>query len=438
MAFWSSHFHKSDSDEASLKNLLELKDDVLQLRVVLGNESTENTIVHDVQTLKRSKLDRSETDELQARVVNHVLTQRDRLRGFGWDSRAGPPPRDSGRTGDFYLDSTSLRAYKKTNSGWDEFAQLKGPPGAPGPRGAKGLQGPRGSDGLQGPQGPEGSRGSDGEQGLQGLQGPPGPEGMAGPTDPFYMLDIIRRNAYYYVYLHPSRFSDVTRIGARQYSCVNLQEFTGKSISTNRLTVQSDDSGDFYAVLGAHWRISSPERFSNLFSGNKSFAMFQVLELIAPPQGQLAFRPFRIDTQGHFGLDRLSLQVIEDAFLGEKFTSGSPSDAIFNHTPSPETLARVLGESANNITGHKIVLSYARDEAGLFSVYINGELIYSETDTRGFRRINGIEDCDYFIGGSDFFNGTTMKLYAHLHFAQSLSAVEIKRIHAQLLVHYHI
>ena len=410
MAFWASHFHKSDGDEASLKTIRELKDDIVQMSVVLGNESTEHTVVHDVQALKSSKLDRSEAGPLQVNIINRLLAQRDKWRGFGWESGVGPPSRDTGRTGDFYLDSNTLLAYMKSNTGWIEFAQLKGPRGAHGPEGARGEQGPQGSKGDRGEQGPpgpqgllgergargkqgargeqglpgsEGARGEQGppgpqgEQGLQGIPGPRGPRGlqgppgMAAPTDPFYMLDVIRRDAYYYVYVDPNRFSNITRTGLHQYSCATLQDFTGKSIPTNRLTVQSDDSGDFYAVLDGYRTISTAERFNNLFLDNKSFAMFQVLEVTNPPRGHLSFKAFKIDTLANLPQDRLTLEVSGRGFRGEKFTAFSFASGVFNHIPSLETLAQVLGKAANDIAGHKLVLSYARDQEGLFSVYIN-------------------------------------------------------------------
>ena len=59
MAYWATLFHKSDAKEASQKTLNAVKDDLVQLQVVLGNASTENTIIHDVENLKSGKFDKT-------------------------------------------------------------------------------------------------------------------------------------------------------------------------------------------------------------------------------------------------------------------------------------------------------------------------------------------------------------------------------------------
>ena len=52
MAFWASQFHKSDEEHALATTISGIKDNVVQMQVVLGNETTERTLVHDVKTLK--------------------------------------------------------------------------------------------------------------------------------------------------------------------------------------------------------------------------------------------------------------------------------------------------------------------------------------------------------------------------------------------------
>ena len=134
MAFWSSHFHKSDVEAALARRIGGIKDDVVQVQVVLGNENTENTLVHDVKTLKQdSRVGRAETKDLERRV-NNMKTSSDRLKediatvrkmkgpqGFGWLSRGGRPLPSDGREGDFYLDASTLDVYKKLKSGWVLF-----------------------------------------------------------------------------------------------------------------------------------------------------------------------------------------------------------------------------------------------------------------------------------------------------------------------------
>ena len=59
MAFWSTLFHKTDAKEASQKTLDAIKNGLVQIQVVLGNASTENTIIHDVENLKEGKFDKT-------------------------------------------------------------------------------------------------------------------------------------------------------------------------------------------------------------------------------------------------------------------------------------------------------------------------------------------------------------------------------------------
>ena len=55
MAFWASQFHKSDEEHALATTISGIKDDVVQMQVVLGSETTERTLVHDVKTLKNDR-----------------------------------------------------------------------------------------------------------------------------------------------------------------------------------------------------------------------------------------------------------------------------------------------------------------------------------------------------------------------------------------------
>ena len=81
-----------------------INDAVAGVRVVLGNGDTENTVLHDLKSLKRDRA----------------------LARFGWLSERRPPLVDEGKLGDFYVDSSSMKIYKKTNKGWFEFGTLRG------------------------------------------------------------------------------------------------------------------------------------------------------------------------------------------------------------------------------------------------------------------------------------------------------------------------
>ena len=211
------------------------------MQVVLGNETTENTVVHDVGVLKKSKLSKVEADGLETRVIKnaHSLVREDEThlktdgsvqmkghlhmggkqvcnltydgisntcavpagwikeelkktstrlegdmamvrkmkgpRGSGWLSASRMPVEADGNVGDYFLNATTLIAYKKLNTGRMEFAQLKG---------SQGNTGPPGPAGRQGKQGPRGEQGEVGPQGLQGLPGITGPQGKPGPQGP--------------------------------------------------------------------------------------------------------------------------------------------------------------------------------------------------------------------------------------------------------------
>ena len=46
MASWSSYFHRSDADDFLARALRGIRENVVALQVVLGNQITENSLVH--------------------------------------------------------------------------------------------------------------------------------------------------------------------------------------------------------------------------------------------------------------------------------------------------------------------------------------------------------------------------------------------------------
>ena len=182
--------------------------------------------------------------------------------------------------------------------------RIRGPRGEPGPRGPRGEtcdRGLRGETGAIGPKGETGDRGLRGEtgaigpkgetgdRGLRGETGAIGPKGETSSSDTFSTFDFIKKNAYYYVHFHPSRFeSIVERVSKNKYRCENLTLIgsPGKTINTNRI-INKDDSGYFTNIDQTNY-IQIVERFGNLFEENKSFATFQVLN-IHSPRGLLLF-----------------------------------------------------------------------------------------------------------------------------------------------------
>ena len=141
MTFWATHFHKSDAETASRRTLGEMKNRIVQMQVLMENENTSNTVIHDVETLKANKLDRTEAEVLEKGIKRS---------------------------------SDSLR------EDMSKITKMKGPRGARGSPGERGLEGPKGDTGLQGQKGDTGERGIPGETGLRGDTGPPGPKGDTG------------------------------------------------------------------------------------------------------------------------------------------------------------------------------------------------------------------------------------------------------------------
>ena len=136
MAFWSSYFHRSDADDSLARTLRGIRENVVAMQVVLGNETTENSLVHDVKVLKSDvEMDKEQDRQLVSRM-DSVKTASDQLK-------------------------EEVETVRK----------MKGPKGERGDRG------------------PKGERGSAGPRGLRGEQG---------PSDPFHLLPYIAQNAYYY------------------------------------------------------------------------------------------------------------------------------------------------------------------------------------------------------------------------------------------------
>ena len=161
MAFWSSYFHRSDADDSLARTLRGIRENVVAMQVVLGNETTENSLVHDVKVLKSDvEMDKEQDRQLVSRM-DSVKTASDQLK-------------------------EEVETVRK----------MKGPKGERGDRGPKGDRGQKGESGSVGP------------RGLRGEQG---------PSDPFHLLPYIAQNAYYYVYIHPSRFQSIERTSKDNY-----------------------------------------------------------------------------------------------------------------------------------------------------------------------------------------------------------------------------
>ena len=220
MAFWSSYFHRSDADDYLARTLRGIRENVVAMQVVLGNETTENSLVHDVNVLK-SEVERDKEDDrpLVSRM-DSVKTASDRLK-------------------------KEVETVRKMKS----------------PKGERGDRGPKGDRGSAGPQGERGLKGEMGEQ---------------GPSSPFHLLPYIAQNAYYYVYAHPSRFLSIERTSKDNCGIRNLVDLTGKTISTEKLLLSKDDHQRFYLAFGRNSGMSIRDEMDNFFEDNKAFAIFQL------------------------------------------------------------------------------------------------------------------------------------------------------------------
>lgn len=84
--------------------------------------------------------------------------------GATWLSGSAAPT-TQGKTGDFYINTTTFDVYSKASGSWVKTGNIKG---ATGPQGA---QGAKGDTGAAGPQGPKGDTGATGSQGPKGDPG---------------------------------------------------------------------------------------------------------------------------------------------------------------------------------------------------------------------------------------------------------------------------
>ena len=271
-------------------------------------------------------------------------------------------------------------------------------------------------------------------------------EGEQGPSDPFHLLPYIAQNAYYYVYVHPSRFQSIERTSKDNFRTRNLLDFTGKTISTEKLMMTKDNQQRFYLALGKNRGMSIRDEMDNFFEDNKAFAIFQVCEANDPIVTNLSFTPVYIRFGYAFtglGGDALYFHIANIiSVLGKHVAPPfSPNHVDFdNSTASPKrTLA--LGKSVSHIqqiAGQKYVLSLSRNSEGVFAIHLNSVLVFSHTDNRPFHRTSGDQKHEYRVGGIHFAQDTTLKFYCQLHSAKDVSEDMIKRIHAELMTHYFI
>ena len=259
-------------------------------------------------------------------------------------------------------------------------------------------------------------------------------------------LPYIAQNAYYYVYVHPSRFRSIERTSKANYGIRNLVDFTGKTISTEKLLLSKDDHQRFYLALGRNRGMSIRDEMDNFFEDNKAFAIFQVCEANDPIVANISFTPFHIrfgyEFTG-FGGDALYFHIANiTSPLGKHVAPPfSPNQVAFDNAAAAPKLTLALGKWVSHIqqiAGQKYVLSLSRNSEGALAIHLNSVLVFSHTDNRPFHRINCDQKPEYRFGGTHFAQDTTLKFYCQLHFAKDLSEDMIKRIHAELMTHYFI
>ena len=229
MAFWSSYFHRSDADDSLARTLRGIRENVVAMQVVLGNENTENSLVNDVNILKSDvEIDKEPDRQLVSRM-DSVKTASDQLK-------------------------EEVETVRK----------MKGPKGERGDRGPKGDRGQKGENGSAGPQG---------ERALRGEQG---------QSDPFHLLPYIAQNAYYYVYVHPSRFQSIEKTSKDNYRTRKLLDFTGKTISTEKLMMTKDNQHRFYLTLGRNRDMLIRDEMDNFSKTRKRLPYFKSVKQTTP------------------------------------------------------------------------------------------------------------------------------------------------------------
>ena len=223
-------------------------------------------------------------------------------------------------------------------------------------------------------------------------------------------------------------------------------DFTGKTISTEKLMMTKDNQQRFYLTLGKNRGMSIRDEMDNFFEDNKAFAIFQVCEANDPIVTNLSFTPVYIRF-GYaftgFGGDALYFHIANiTSPLGKHVAPPfSLTHVDFDNAAAAPKLTLALGKSVSHIqqiAGQKYVLSLSRNSEGVFAIHLNSVLVFSHTDDRPFHRINGDKKPEYRFGGTHFAQDTTLKFYCQLHFAKDLSEDMIKRIHAELMTHYNV
>ena len=168
MAFWLSYCHRSDADDSLARTLRGIRENVVAMQVVSGNETTENSLVHDVKVYKSDvEMDKEQDRQLVSRM-------------------------DSAKTASDPLkeEVETLRKMKGPKGGQGDRGP-KGERGGRGPKGESGLAEPQGESGSAGPQGESGSAGPQGESGSAGPQGERGYRGDRGPQKSQHVMEVL-------------------------------------------------------------------------------------------------------------------------------------------------------------------------------------------------------------------------------------------------------
>lgn len=100
--------------------------------------------------------------------------------GTTWLTGTGAPDANKGKSGDFYLDTSTFTLYQKGDTGWVSLGSIKGDAGSKGDKGDKGDPGAQGSKGEKGDLGVKGDTGAAGEKGDKGDKGDTGAAGEKG------------------------------------------------------------------------------------------------------------------------------------------------------------------------------------------------------------------------------------------------------------------
>ena len=323
MAFWPTFFHRSDADDSLARSLRGLRENVVAMQVVLGNESTENSVVHDVKVLKNdAEMDKEQDRELVSRM-DSMKAASDQLRE----------------------DVETVR-------------KMEGPTGE---RGEKGEQGPRGKPSLF--------------------------PVKYGFEDDLYCSLAVDLSMFNNITRSGSNFdiTDSTDIrgpfDGRRYV---LRQNPDTSIIKKYLG-KTDDGLYYIKQEGSEYSLETDFDYGRLITNNTDITLIAVWSTPRRRSSGFARAPISIYGSGAAVLSLAFLPAVSDRVNNDRFRMGIPTriHVITDEDINSSKLNEAAGVSTlGGLASKTICMMLERDASiGSYKIYINGVEIYSVTNT---------------------------------------------------------